>query len=218
MYRKAQKAAMMLAAVGAIAVGSAVIANAASTSDSSNSTSAAGSGTTGQQGARPGPPPGANQTPLTGETADKVEAAAKGKVPGGTVLRVESSPDGAYHAHVRKPDGTEVVVEVNKDFEATAVREFGGRGGPGHGPGGRGGPGAGEKPLTGDTADKVTAAAKDKVPGGTILRVETDAGPAAYEAHVRKSDGTEVVVLVNKGFEVTGVEEHPAPPAQPGTP
>jgi len=218
MYRKAQKAAMMLAAVGAIAVGSAVIANAASTSDNSNSTSAASSGTTGQQGARPGPPPGANQTPLTGETADKVEAAAKDKVSGGTVLRVESSPDGGYHAHVRKSDGTEVVVEVNKDFEATAVREFGGPGGPGGGPGGPGGgPGAGEKPLTGDTADKVTAAAKDKVSGGTILRVETDAGPAAYEAHVRKSDGTEVVVLVNKDFEVTGVEEH-GPPARSGTP
>ena len=220
MYRKAQKTAMMLAAVAAIAVGSAVIANAASTGDNSNSTSAANSGTTGRQGARPGPPPGANQTPLTGDTADKVEAAAKDKVPGGTVLRVESSPGGAYHAHVRKSDGTEVVVEVNKDFEATAVHEFGGPGGPGHGPGGPGGrrgPGAGERPLTGDTADKVTAAAKDKVSGGTILRVETDAGPAAYEAHVRKSDGTEVVVLVNKDFEVTGVEEH-GPPAQPGTP
>ena len=218
MYRKAQKAAMMLAAVGAIAVGSAVIANAASTKDNSNSNSAASSGTTGQQGARPGPPPGANQTPLTGETADKVEAAAKDKVSGGTVLRVESSPDGGYHAHVRKSDGTEVVVEVNKDYEATAVREFGGPGGPGRGPHGPGGgPGAGEKPLTGDTADKVTAAAKDKVSGGTILRVETDAGPAAYEAHVRKSDGTEVVVLVNKDFEVTSVEEH-GPPAQRGTP
>ena len=119
---------------------------------------------------------------MTGETADKVEAAAKDKVSGGTVLRVESSPDGGYHAHVRKSDGTEVVVEVNKDFEATAVREFGGPGGPGRGPHGPGGgpgsgPGAGEKPLTGDTADKVTAATKDKVSGGTILRVETDAGP-----------------------------------------
>ena len=217
MVQKAQKTAMMLAAVVAIAVGSAVIANAASGGgDTNGNSTAANSGTTGQQGARPGPPPGANQTPLTGETADKVEAAAKEKVSGGTVLRVESSPDGGYHAHVRKSDGTEVVVEVNKDFEVTAVREFGGPGG-GPGPGGPGGgPGAGEKPLTGDTADKVTAAAKEKVSSGTILRVETDAGPAAYEAHVRKSDGTEVVVLVNRDFEVTGVEEH-GPPAQ-GTP
>ena len=41
---------------------------------------------------------------------------------------------------------------------------------------GPGGPGAGEKPLTGDTADKVTKARKDKVSGGTVLRVETDLG------------------------------------------
>ena len=69
------------------------------------------------------------------------------------------------------------------------------------------GPGPNEEALTGTAADKVTAAAKDKVPGGTILRVETDSGSAAYEAHVRKPDGTEVVVLFNKDLEVTGVED-----------
>ena len=68
------------------------------------------------------------------------------------------------------------------------------------------GPGAGEEPLTGETADKVKAAALEEVPGGTIIRLETDAGDAAYEAHVRKSDGTEVVVLVNEDFEVTDVQ------------
>jgi hypothetical protein len=71
----------------------------------------------------------------------------------------------------------------------------------------RGGPGAGEEPLTGETADKVRAAALEEVPGGTIIRLETDAGDAAYEAHVRKSDGTEVIVLVNEDFEVTEVQE-----------
>ena len=200
--------------MAAIAVGSAVVANAASSGSdtSSAATAAPAAGTTGAQGMRPGPP---QQTQLTGDTADKVTAAAEKKVPGGTVLRVEGNLDGTYHAHVRKSDGTEVVVEVNKDFEATGVQDFSGRRpGGGHGPGGPGGgPGAGETPLTGDTADKVTAAAKDKVPGGTILRVETDSGPAAYEAHVRKSDGTEVVVLVNKDFDVTGVEEF-GPPGQ----
>ena len=45
------------------------------------------------------------------------------------------------------------------------------------------------------------------MPGGTIIRVETDSGRAAYEAHVRKSDGTEVIVLVNSDFEVTDVQE-----------
>jgi hypothetical protein len=61
--------------------------------------------------------------------------------------------------------------------------------------------------LTGDTADKVEAAAKAKVPNGTIVRVETDAdGNAAYEAHMTKADGTPVTVYVNKQFEVVSVE------------
>jgi uncharacterized membrane protein YkoI len=64
-----------------------------------------------------------------------------------------------------------------------------------------------EKLLTGDTASKVEAAAKAKVPGGTIERVETDADTGSpYEAHVRKADGTEVVVYVNSSFDATGVE------------
>jgi hypothetical protein len=61
--------------------------------------------------------------------------------------------------------------------------------------------------LTGDTAAKVEAAAKAKVPNGTIVRVETDAdGNAAYEAHMTKADGTPVTVYVNKQFEVVSVE------------
>jgi hypothetical protein len=64
-----------------------------------------------------------------------------------------------------------------------------------------------ETRLTGDTAAKVEAAAKAKVPNGTIVRVETDAdGNAAYEAHMTKADGTPVTVYVNKQFEVVSVE------------
>ena len=64
-----------------------------------------------------------------------------------------------------------------------------------------------ETPLTGDALSKVTAAAKAKVPGGTIIRVETDAdGNSAYEAHLVKADGTPVTVYVNKQFDVVSVE------------
>jgi hypothetical protein len=69
-----------------------------------------------------------------------------------------------------------------------------------------------ERPLTGDTAAKVKAAALKKVPGGTVERVETDADHGSpYEAHVTKSDGTQLEVLVNKAFEVTAVNtmQHP---------
>ena len=64
--------------------------------------------------------------------------------------------------------------------------------------------------LTGDTAAKVRAAALEKVSGGTIERVETDAdGNAAYEAHMTRSDGSRVTVYVNKSFEVVGTEAGP---------
>jgi hypothetical protein len=77
---------------------------------------------------------------------------------------------------------------------------------PPGGPGG--GPGPGETALTGDTKAKVEAAALAKVPG-TVIRSETDRG-GVYEAHVRKSDGTEVEVAVDKDFNVTAVETRPA--------
>jgi len=73
-----------------------------------------------------------------------------------------------------------------------------------------------ETPLTGDALAKVTALAKAKVPGGTIIRVETDAdGNAAYEAHMVKADGTPATVYVNKQFEVVSVQTGmPGPPAR----
>src|ERR1700751_5484661 len=64
-----------------------------------------------------------------------------------------------------------------------------------------------ETPLTGDTAAKVRELALAKVPGGTIVRVETDAdGHAAYEAHMARSDGSRVTVYVNKQLEVVSVQ------------
>ena len=61
--------------------------------------------------------------------------------------------------------------------------------------------------LTGDAAAKVTAAAKARVSGGTIVRVETDAdGNAAYEAHMTDASGSPVTVYVNKSFDVVSVE------------
>ena len=72
---------------------------------------------------------------------------------------------------------------------------------------GKGGQRSDETPLTGDTAAKVEAAAKAKVPGGTIVRVETDAdGHAKYEAHMTDADGTPVTVYVGEDFAVVSVE------------
>jgi len=61
--------------------------------------------------------------------------------------------------------------------------------------------------LTGDAASKVTAAAKARVSGSTVVRVETDAdGNAAYEAHMTDANGSPVTVYVNKSFDVVSVE------------
>ncbi len=78
----------------------------------------------------------------------------------------------------------------------------------GHGAwGGGGGQRSDETLLTGDTASKVTAAAQAEVPGGTLVRVETDAdGHAMYEAHMTKTDGTPVTVYVDAQFAVVSVE------------
>jgi uncharacterized membrane protein YkoI len=63
-----------------------------------------------------------------------------------------------------------------------------------------------EQALPDAVAGKVEAAAKAKVPGATIERVETDVDHGSpYEAHMKKSDGTELEVLVNSNFEVTAV-------------
>jgi hypothetical protein len=66
--------------------------------------------------------------------------------------------------------------------------------------------GPGETLLTDGTADKVKAAALAEVPGGTIIRVETDSEGSPYEAHVRKSDGSIVTVKIDKDFNVTSTE------------
>jgi hypothetical protein len=63
-----------------------------------------------------------------------------------------------------------------------------------------------EKLLTGDTAAKVTAAAKAKEPGATIERVETDSD-GVYEAHMVRADGTHIIVQVDAAFAVTAVQE-----------
>lgn len=150
---------------------------------------------------------------LSSDVAAKVKAAALQKVPGATVLRTEDGGpyNSAYHAHIKKADGTLQVVLVNSDFEATAVQVDSGRGRGGgrEGRGSRGG--GGEAALTGDTKAKVEAAVLAKYAGATVVRTETNNDSAApYESHIRTSAGTELEVLVSKTFEVVGANERPA--------
>ncbi|MEA2248356.1 MAG: hypothetical protein QOH46_2885 [Solirubrobacteraceae bacterium] len=134
MLNAARKTVTTVAAIGALALGGSALADAATKSSSSGSTTT--TATTGQaaQGYGPGgnapagPHVGANgkqEQTLTGDTADKVGKAALAKVPG-TVVRVETDVDhgSPYEAHIRKSDGTEVEVLVDKDFAVTAVNDM----------------------------------------------------------------------------------------------
>jgi len=66
--------------------------------------------------------------------------------------------------------------------------------------------GPGETLLTDGIASKVEAAALAAVPGGTVIRVETDSAGSPYEAHVQKSDGSIVTVKIDNSFNVTSTE------------
>jgi hypothetical protein len=125
-------------AIGASLVGTAGAADSSTTTAPSTSSSGAGAGTA--PAAAPAFDPtrgghmanGVTETLLTGDTADKVKAAALAAVPGATVQRVENDAEGSpYEAHILKPDGTPATVKVGSDFKATGV-ETGGPGGGRH--------------------------------------------------------------------------------------
>jgi hypothetical protein len=123
----------VLAAIGAAALGGSAIANAA-TSSSTSTTAASGAAAQTQQAPSQRDPSlgghqanGKTETLLTGDTASKVEAAAKAKLPGATIERVENDVDtgSAYEAHVTKANGSEAVVYVDSSFDVTSVGTMG---------------------------------------------------------------------------------------------
>ncbi len=123
------KTATLVALVVGVGAGSYGIANAASGSSSSSTTTAAAAATT------PSAPPGAtaqnpwghqrsDETLLTGDALSKVKAIAEAKVPGGTIVRVETDADGVstYEAHMTRADGTPVTVYVDSNFAFVSLQ------------------------------------------------------------------------------------------------
>jgi hypothetical protein len=115
------------AAIGAAAVGGATVASAATSgsSSSSNSSSSSSAPAAALDHGRHSVD-GKTEEALSGDVAAKVRAAALAKV-SGTVERVETNVDSnaPYEAHIRKADGTEVEVQVNKDYSVAAVNTMG---------------------------------------------------------------------------------------------
>jgi hypothetical protein len=80
-----------------------------------------------------------------------------------------------------------------------------------------------EKTVSSTTAVALRAAALKAVAGGTVYRIETDAGDGVYEVHMTKADGSLVTVKFDKNLKVTKVESGmgagdpgPAGQASPG--
>jgi hypothetical protein len=82
-----------------------------------------GVGGSGVPGGRGGPHKA--ETPLTGDTKDKVEAAVLAKYAGATIVRTETNGDSAapYESHIKTSDGKELEVLVSKDFKVLDARE-----------------------------------------------------------------------------------------------
>ena len=132
---------------------------------------------------------------VSGGDRDRIGNAAVQAVPGSTVVEVEESDDQgeAYEVEVRKADGSEVSVTLDKDLKVLSQEAEGpdteGTDGPA---------------LTAEQSTSAETAARDAVGGGTVLDVEAaDAGgTAGYEAEVRDAAGKERDVDVDAAVKV----------------
>jgi uncharacterized membrane protein YkoI len=132
MTDKIRKTLIAVALLAAFALGGAAVAGAVQ-GGSGNDNAAATTTSTTQDDDRQHPqnrPQRSDETLLTGETAEKVRAAALAEFEGATIERLETDGDGnaAYEAHMIKADGSRVTVYVNRDFEVVGSEEGHGRG------------------------------------------------------------------------------------------
>lgn len=63
-----------------------------------------------------------------------------------------------------------------------------------------------DTPLTGESRDRAVAAAVTHVGGGEVTDTEMGDGGAAYGVEVRKADGTQVEVNLDRTYTVTSAE------------
>jgi len=135
---------------------------------------------------------------LHGNEAERVGNAAVRAVGGGVVTDAENSDDlgEAYEVEVRKPDGTEVDVSLDKDLKVVG-RELDDRDDDSDGPD------LDDRVLSGTERSSAEKAALAAAGGGiaTEVKASDDLGEA-YEVEVHKADGTEVDVTLDKSFKV----------------
>jgi hypothetical protein len=69
-----------------------------------------------------------------------------------------------------------------------------------------GGSGDDDKPLTGSSLERATAAALEHTGGGMVTETEVGDDGAAYGVEIRLGDGTQVEVHLDGNFDVIGQE------------
>ena len=76
-----------------------------------------------------------------------------------------------------------------------------------------------DKPLTGQTFDRATAAALQHTGGGTVTETELGDDGATYSVEVRLQDGRQVEVNLDESFKLIGQEtddDGPGDKEEPG--
>ncbi len=149
---------------------------------------------------------------LQGSERDRVSTAATEAVGGGKVVDAESSddPGEAYEVEVRKADGTEVDVTLDKDLnvlrqdaddrddvndsdDANDANDNDANDTPD----------ADDRALSAAERKSAEKAALDAVGGGTVTDLDaSDDRGEAYEVDVRKSNGTDWDVTLDSEFKV----------------
>jgi uncharacterized membrane protein YkoI len=145
---------------------------------------------------------------VSGSDRDRVGNAAVQAVGGGTLLDVETSDDAgeAYEAEVRKADGTEVDVALDKDLKVVTQQPDTGNDADDNDADDNDADGAdaGDRVLTAAERSSAEQAAQAAAgAGSTVLDVEASDDPGvAFEAEVRAADGAEWDVDLDAGFKV----------------
>ena len=153
---------------------------------------------------------------LQGSERDRVGSAATQAVGGGTVVDAEASDDRgeAYEVEVRKDDGTEVEVILDKDLNVVsqAADDINDRDDRHDGDDGDDGDDSDDSDDGNDADDRALSASErtsaekaalTAVSGGTVTQVEaSDDGGEAYEVDVRDADNTEWDVELDADFKV----------------
>ncbi|MRJ75767.1 hypothetical protein GEV29_04400 [Aeromicrobium sp. SMF47] len=160
---------------------------------------------------------GSDDDKLSSTDRDKAADAALTYVGGGEVTDVERG-DGddryAYEVEVKLPGGTDVDVELDEDFQVinnppkAADLESGEAQTTEPTPTPTATADPDDRPLTGSTLKKATAAAlKATDPAGKVTETsESDDADHAYEVEVLLPNGQDVTVELDRSFKVTKID------------